>query len=150
MVCHPAPDDRCTNITAAIASSGYFPWDSQSISAPVIYAVSDDEDVASGCYGGLVPFTTTLYAYAGPNYTFPDSIGAATALNYFTSTGTKVAVNGTLVGNTTNAWSHYLRSNNGKNAEITLTLCAPSGTIELVVGFAFSEGNAACLLLTHN
>jgi len=112
--------------------------------------VTDDADVAAGCTGATdVAFTTTVYAYAGPNYTFPATIGAATQLTYYTSTGAVRPVNNVLVGSTSNAWSGYTVDNAGKNVSVKMTLCAPAGTTALTAGFAFSGGNAYCAPLTH-
>ena len=97
----------------------------------------------------IVPFTTTLYAYAGTT-NFTATIGAAVQLNYFKTTGAKQPVNNVLVGSASNAWSHYTMSNNGKNVEVKMTLCAPAGTTQLTAGFAFSGGNAYCINLTRN
>ena len=148
--CQAAVNDSCANITAAIGASNYTVWNPATSSGPVIYTGTDDPDVAAGCPGGTdVPFTTTLYAYAGTT-DFTPTITAAVPLSYFTSTGAKRPINGVQVGTTSNAWSHYTMSNNGKNAEIKMTLCAPAGTTTLTAGFAFSGGNAFCILLTQN
>lgn len=152
MTCQDAVNDSaCANITAAITAGNYTAWNPATSTGPVIYTHSDDSDVAAGCTGATdVAFTTTIYAYAGANYTFPATIGAATQLSYYRSNGTRVAVNNNLVGSATNAWSHYIISNSGKNVEIKLTLCAPQGTTSLTAGFAFSNGNAYCADLTRN
>ncbi len=144
-LCDAAADDRCPNITAAIAANAYTAWNPATSTGPVIYNVVDDADVAAGCPGGTdVAFTLTLYAYAGPTYTFPATIGAATQLTYYTSTGAVRPINNVVVGSQTNAWSHYIVSNAGKNVEVKMTLCAPAGTTALTAGFAFSGGNAFC------
>ena len=149
MTCQTAADDRCANITAAITASNYTAWNPPTSTGPVIYVATDDVAVAAGCTGATdVAFTTTLYAYAGPGYTFPATIGAATQLVYYTSTGAVRPVNNVLVGSGTNAWSHYIISNAGKNVEIKLTLCASAGTTGLTAGFAFTGGNALCIALT--
>lgn len=145
--CDAAANDTCPNITM----STHTPWNPSTSTGPVIYNVVDDADVAAGCPGasGDVAFTLTLYAYAGPNYTFPATIGAATQLTYYTSQGTARPINNVVVGSQTNAWSHYIASNMGKNVEIKMTLCAPAGTTALTAGFAFSGGNAVCADLTR-
>lgn len=151
MKCDVATDDRCPNITAAIAANAYTPWAPATSTGPVIFNVTDDADVAAGCPGaaGDVAFTLTLYAYAGPNYTFPATIGAATQLTYYTSTGAVRPINNVVVGSQTNAWSGYTISNAGKNVAIKMTLCAPAGTTMLTAGFAFTGGNAYCADLSR-
>lgn len=146
-LCDAASNDTtCANI----ASSNFPGWNPASSTGPVIFNVTDDADVAAGCTGATdVAFTTTVYAYAGPNYTFPATIGAATQLTYYTSTGAVRPVNNVLVGSTSNAWSGYTIDNGGKNVSVKMTLCAPAGTTALTAGFAFSGGNAYCAPLTH-
>ena len=148
--CDTADDARCGNITAAITANNYTAWNAATSTGPVIYNVTDDTDVAAGCTGaGDVAFTTTVYAYAGPTV-FTADINAAIQLAYYTTTGAKRPINGVQVGNASNAWSHYTVSNAGKNVEIKMTLCAPSGTTTLTTGFAFSGGNAFCKDQTRN
>lgn len=148
MSCQEAANDTsCANVAAASLPT----WNHDSATGPVIYVATDDADVNAGCTdANTVAFTTTLYGYAGPTYTFPATISAATQVVYITSTGAKNPINGVLVGSQTNAWSHYIVSNNGKNVEIKLTLCAPAGTTALTAGFAFTNGNAICVALTRN
>jgi hypothetical protein len=149
-LCDTAADDRCANITAAIAATNYTAWNPASSTGPVIYNVTDDTDVAAGCTGvGDVAFTTTVYAYSGTTL-FDTNITAAIQLAYYTSLGAKRPINGVQVGNVSNAWSHYTVSNGGKNAEMKMTLCAPAGTTTLTTGFAYSVGNAYCADQTRN
>jgi hypothetical protein len=147
MRCDSAVNDTaCTNI----AMSTHTPWNAATSTGPIIYNVTDDTDVAAGCTGATdVPFTLTVYAYAGTT-DFTANINQAVQLTYYTSTGAARPVNGVLVGTQMNAWSGYTVSNMGRNVAIKMTLCAPMGTTALTAGFGFSGGNAYCADLTRN
>ena len=149
MTCDSLADMRCPNISAAITAGRFTAWSTTSTGS-IIYANTELTGETAGCSGATdVPFTTTLYAYAGPNFTFPANITAWPGFKYFTSTGTAVDIPGNLVGNVTFSYAGFVVSNAGKNAAITLTLCAPQGTTALTAGFAFTGGKAYCADLTR-
>lgn len=150
MSCDEASDDRCGNVTAAISGGFYTPWEGHSDTGPIIYFISDDVDVSAGCSdSSTVAYTATIWAYAGPNYVFPATIGDATQLTYYLTSGAPSPVNNVLVGTMAFPFASYTPSNGGKNVAIKLTICGPSGSTSIPVAFSFSHGNALCTTLSH-
>lgn len=141
--CQEAVNDTCGNITQAISKGNYTAWTTSS-TGPIIYVHQDEPDVQADCADSTSPFTVTLYAYAGPGYTFPQNKSGLSGFWYFTTTGNAVDIPINLLKADSD---HYSTSNSGKNMQAKFTLCGASGSTQLQAGFAFTNGNAYCASL---
>ncbi len=138
-LCRFLGDDRsCGNIS----SSSRPAWTSASTGA-VIYRVDDvTPDDASACFTG-VPFTTTVYAYAGSG-TFPAQKSALPGFFLYSSAGAGTDIPSMLL-----TQSNYMLYANNTVMSATFTICSTTATTSLVVGLGFTSGNSVCATLTR-
>lgn len=140
--CEAITEGTCTNLTS---SSMHTPWTSAS-TGPVIFNVVDEAtDDASACTTG-VPFTTTVYAYAGGLGTFPAMKSNLPGFWYYLVNGNRVDIPANLL-----TQSNYtlFTGNTVMGAKFTLCSSASPAPTSIQVAFAFTNGNGYCTTLTR-
>jgi hypothetical protein len=138
--CEAIAKGTCSNVTTGMGGTNHSGWSSTS-TGPVIFNVVDEADVAADCTANNA-FTLTVYAYAGPNMTFPANKSNLPGFFYYTSSGTAVDIPTNLLP--PSGYTQYGNSVMGAK----FTLCSANAS-QLQIGVGFTNGNGFCTTLTR-
>lgn len=132
--CADTAKATCGNFTTG---STPLAWNPASSTGPVIYDIVDETvDDAAFCMAANRAFTVTVKAYR-TDADWPATLAAVPGFRYYDSAGAAVSATPNIRP------SGYVHT--GKNATFKVTLCAALSTMSLTAGFAFDNGNAACV-----